>query len=80
MTAAITWLVLWALILLAVPAITLILIYVVGAGASLSSKNGKPKTAPVVVGVLLAGAAGLTLWIIAAINTINQIVSVIQLV
>lgn len=79
MTEAVIWLVVWALIFLAVPTIAAITFWTVGGIGAVKGKSEKSKTGAVVVGLLLALVGGGVLWIVALVNAILQLVTVIQL-
>ena len=79
MTAAIIWLVLWALIFVAVPAIAFVTFATVGGIGAVRSKTEGGKTGSAVAGFLIALIGGAVLWVVAAINAIIQLVTVIQL-
>ncbi len=77
MTAAIIWLVLWFLIFAASGVVTFILLASTGFATSGAKEKDRTKTA--VIGVILSVLIGGTLAVVGLINTIIQLVTVIQL-
>ena len=79
MTEAVIWLVVWALIFLAVPILGVITFLAIGGTGAVRAKTEKGKTGSGVVGFIVAAVGALALWVTAAVSGIIQIVTIIQL-
>jgi hypothetical protein len=79
MTEAVIWLVIWALIFLAMPTVTVLTFIGLGGVGAVKAKTEKGKTRSVVAAFILVGLGGVIFWVVSAINAVIQLVTVIQL-
>lgn len=79
MTAAIIGLVIWVLIFLAVPFLSVVVFTAIGGVGALKGKTDRSRTGAVIVAFIITVLGALTLWVLSAINAIVELVTIIQL-